>query len=122
MNVRYRVELDQPNAMNLLSGGPHAHGKLKRTQILLLRIRAPVTRTQGASGGSTVYRAQRRFMGNPEAAPGKEPALGRPHALRQTGGRDHFKRHSSNAWPKPCRRLGWPRVTLDIPVLCTGPR
>ncbi|MBB3397558.1 IS630 family transposase [Rhizobium sp. BK060] len=92
MNVRYRVDLDQPerDALTaLLRGGKHPARKLKRAQILLAAdaglsdaaIAATVT-----VGGSTVYRTKRRFVEiGLEAALSEEP---RPGAERKLTGKE----------------------------------
>jgi hypothetical protein len=95
MNVPYRVELSQPNATVLLSGGRHAARKPERAQGLLAADAGAsdgvIARNAGA-GGSTVYRTRRRFVtGQPGGAQHG------PQAVRQTGGCGRFKRHSSKA-------------------------
>jgi transposase len=83
MNVRYRVELSQPERDELaalLAGGKHAVRKLKRAQILLAADAGVDDETIAKSvavGGSTVYRTKRRFVeGNLEAALSEEPRSG----------------------------------------------
>jgi hypothetical protein len=94
MNVPSRVELSQPNATVLLSGGRHAARKLERAQSLLAADAGAsdgeIARNAGA-GGSTVYRTRRRFV------TGQPGGGAQPRAVRQTGGCGHFKRHSSKA-------------------------
>ncbi|MCY1740631.1 IS630 family transposase [Ensifer sp. SL37] len=92
MNVRHRVDLDQPERDELLSmlrGGKHPARKLKRAQILLAAEAGLSDETIAATvavGGSTVYRTKRRFveMGL-EAALGEEP---RPGAQRKLTGKE----------------------------------
>ena len=66
MNLRYRVELSQPERDELgalLSGGRSAVRKLKRAQILLAADTGATDEVIAASlqvSGSTVYRTKRR--------------------------------------------------------------
>src|SRR5258708_11371713 len=92
MNVRYRVELshaERTELRALLSGGKQAARKLKRAQILLAADAGASDEAIAASvgvGGSTVYRAKRRFvLGNLEAALSEEP---RPGADRKLSGNE----------------------------------
>ena len=87
MNVRYRVELSQPERAALtalLSAGKHAVRKLKRAQILLAAnagVSDDDIATSVGVGGSTVYRTKRRFVeGNLERALSEEQ---RPGAERK---------------------------------------
>jgi transposase len=87
MNIRYRVELSEAERVELqtlLRGGRHAARKLKRAQILLAADAGMPDETIAQSlrvGGSTVYRAKRRFVeGNLDKALTEEP---RPGAARK---------------------------------------
>src|ERR1700755_2698295 len=68
MNLRYRVDLDQPERDELtamLRSGKHPARKLKRAQILLAADagqRDETIATTVVVGGSTVYRTKRRFV------------------------------------------------------------
>lgn len=68
MNVRYRVDLDQPERdelMATLAGGTHPARRLKRAQILLAADAGHSDETIAKTvvvGGSTVYRTKRRFV------------------------------------------------------------
>lgn len=70
MNVRYRVDLDQPERDELtamLRSGKHPARKLKRAQILLAADAGQsdeIIATTVVVGGSTVYRTKRRFGGD----------------------------------------------------------
>ncbi len=88
MNVRYRVELSQPERAALtalLSAGKHAVRKLKRAQILLAAdagVSDDDIATSVGVGGSTVYRTKRRFIeGSLERALSEEQ---RPGAERNS--------------------------------------
>ena len=79
MNVGYRVTLTQyerDELGTLLSGGRQAARKLERAQILLAADAGVGDEEIAASvgvGGSTVYRAERRFVeGNLERALSEE--------------------------------------------------
>jgi len=88
MNIRYRVDLDQPERDELtalLHSGKHPARKLKRAQILLAADAGQCDETIAATvvvGGSTVYRTKRRFvtMGL-EAALSEEPRHGAERKL-----------------------------------------
>lgn len=92
MNVRYRVELDQPERDDLIAmlrSGKHPARKLKRAQILLAADAGQNDETIARTvvvGGSTVYRTKRRLveMGL-EAALSEEP---RPGAERKLSGKE----------------------------------
>jgi transposase len=92
MNLRYRVDLDQPERDELtamLRGGKHPARKLKRAQILLAADAGQSDETIATTvvvGGSTVYRTKRRFveMGL-EVALCEEP---RPGAERKLTGKE----------------------------------
>ncbi len=92
MNIRYRVDLDQPERDELtamLRSGKHPARKLKRAQILLAADTGQSDESIAATvvvGGSTVYRTKRRFveMGL-EAALSEEP---RPGAERKLTGKE----------------------------------
>ncbi len=68
MNLRYRVDLDQPERDELtamLAGGKQPARKLKRAQILLAVDAGLGDEAIAATvvvGGSTVYRTKRRFV------------------------------------------------------------
>src|ERR1700731_61568 len=88
MNIRYRVELNEAERAQLtamLSGGKHAARKLKRAQILLAADAGVSDEAISGSvsvGGSTVYRAKRRFVeGNLELALSEEARPGAPCKL-----------------------------------------
>lgn len=92
MNVRYRVDLDQPERDALtvmLRSGKHPARKLKRAQILLAADAGLGDEAIAATvvvGGSTVYRTKRRFV-----AMGLEAALSeelRPGAERKLTGKE----------------------------------
>jgi hypothetical protein len=85
MNIRYRVELNEAERVQLtsmLSGGHHAVRKRKRAQILLAAdagVSDEAIASSVSVGGSTVYRAKRRFVeGNLELTLSEET---RPGAL-----------------------------------------
>ena len=88
MNLRYRVDLDQPERDELtamLAGGKQPARKLKRAQILLAvdaGLGDEVIAATVVVGGSTVYRTKRRFveMGL-EAALSEEPRAGAQRKL-----------------------------------------
>ena len=92
MNIRYRVELNEAERMELaalLGSGKHAARKLKRAQILLAADCGIGDETIASSvsvGGSTVYRTKRRFVeGNLELALSEEA---RPGAARKLSGKE----------------------------------
>ena len=83
MNVRYRVDLDQPERDDLtamLRSGKHPARKLKRARILLAADAGQSDETIATTvivGGSTVYRTKRRFVEvGLEAALSEEPRPG----------------------------------------------
>ena len=83
MNVRYRVDLDQPERDDLtamLHSGKHPARKLKRARILLAADAGQSDETISTRvivGGSTVYRTRRRFVEvGLEAALSEEPRPG----------------------------------------------
>src|SRR4051812_31447118 len=92
MNIRYRVDLSEPERAHLhslISGGKHAARKVKRAQILLAAHDAisdeDIARAVSTSG-STVYRTKRRFVeGNLERALSEEA---RPGAARKLSGKE----------------------------------
>src|SRR6188472_2568281 len=100
MNLRYRVDLDQPERDELtamLAGGKQPARKLKRAQILLAvdaGLGDEVIAATVVVGGSTVYRTKRRFveMGL-EAALSEEPRAG---AQRKLTGKEE-----ALLWPPP---------------------
>jgi transposase len=115
MNVRYRVELSQPERDELkalLSGGRHPARKLKRAQILLAADAGvsdeEIARSVGV-GGSTVYRTKRRFViGNLEAALSEEP---RPGADRKLSGKEEALLVATACSNPPEGRARW---TLEL--------
>jgi Winged helix-turn helix len=110
MNVRYRVDLDQPERDELtamLRSGKHPARKLKRAQILLAADAGLGDEAIAATvvvGGSTVYRTKRRFVElGLEAALSEEPRPGGgAQADRQGGGLagGHGLLQPA-AWPQP---------------------
>src|SRR5258708_31207868 len=115
MNIRYRVELSQPERDELdalLSGGRHAARKLKRAQILLAADAGAgdeqIARTLRVSG-STIYRTKRRFVeANLEGALSEEP---RPGAVRKLSGKEEaLLVATACSKPPPCRA----RWTLEL--------
>ena len=92
MNLRYRVDLSQPERDDLsalLSGGKLPARRLKRMQILLAADAGVTDEAIAASvrtSGSTVYRTKKRFVEiNLEAALSEEP---RPGAARKLSGKE----------------------------------
>jgi transposase len=88
MNLRYRVELSQPERDKLgalLSGGRTAVRKVKRAQILLAADAGATDEVIAATlhvSGSTVYRTKRRFVeANLEGALNEGPRLGAERKL-----------------------------------------
>jgi len=125
MNVRYRVELSQPEReqlSNLLKGGKHAARKVKRAQILLAADEGvsdeDIARAVGV-GGSTVYRTKRRFVeGNVEAALSEEP---RPGAERKLTGKEEALLVATACSSPPTGRARWTLTLLaDAMVKLTG--
>jgi len=115
MNVRYRVDLDQPERdelMSMLRGGKHPARKLKRAQILLAADAdlgdETIARTV-VVGGSTVYRTKRRFveMGL-AAALSEEP---RPGAERKLTGKEEALLVATACSSPPPGRSRW---TLEL--------
>jgi transposase len=115
MNVRYRVDLDQPERDELtamLRGGKHAARKLKRAQILLAADAglgdAAIAATV-AVGGSTVYRTKRRFVDiGLAAALSEEP---RPGAGRKLTGKEEALLVATACSSPPPGRCRW---TLEL--------
>src|SRR6195256_2370382 len=115
MNVRYRVELSQPERNELtamLSKGKRAARKLKRAQILLAadagRSDEEIARAV-AVGGSTVYRTKRRFVeGNLERALSEDP---RPGAERKLTGKEEALLVATACASPPQGRARW---TLEL--------
>jgi transposase len=111
MNVRYRVDLSQIERTELralLSGGKHASRSLKRAQILLAADTGAsdeeISRSVGV-GGSTVYRAKRRFVeGNLERALSEEP---RPGAERKLTGQEEALLVATACTSPPEGRARW---------------
>ena len=115
MDVRYRVELSQPERSELtalLSGGKHAARKLKRAQILLaadVGASDDEIATNVGVGGSTVYRTKRRFvLGNLEAALSEEP---RPGTDRKLSGKEEALLVATACSRPPQGRARW---TLEL--------
>jgi len=115
MNVRYRVELSQPERSELtalLSGGKHAARKLKRAQILLaadVGASDDEIATNVGVGSSTVYRTKRRFvLGNLEAALSEEP---RPGTDRKLSGKEEALLVATACSRPPQGRARW---TLEL--------
>jgi transposase len=115
MNVRYRVELSQPERDELgalLSGGRHAVRKLKRAQILLAADAGAadeaIAATLGVSG-STIYRTTRRFVeANLEGALSEAP---RPGAMRKLSGKQEALLVATACSKPPPGRARW---TLEL--------
>ncbi|MGE0006415.1 MAG: IS630 family transposase [Parvibaculaceae bacterium] len=115
MNVRYRVDLDQPERNELtamLRSGKHPARKLKRAQILLAADAGQSDETIATTvvvGGSTVYRTKRRFveMGL-EAALSEEP---RPGAERKLTGKEEALLVATACSSPPPGRARW---TLEL--------
>ncbi|SJM34866.1 helix-turn-helix domain-containing protein [Mesorhizobium delmotii] len=88
MNVRYRVDLDQPERDELtamLRSGKHPTRKLTRAQILLAADAGQndeIIATTVVVGGSTVYRTKHRFVEiGLEAALSEKPRAGAERKL-----------------------------------------
>jgi transposase len=115
MNVRYRVDLDQPERdelMSMLRSGKHPARKLKRAQILLAADAGQSDETIARTvvvGGSTVYRTKRRFVETGlEAALSEEP---RPGAERKLSGREEALLVATACSSPPPGRSRW---TLEL--------
>ena len=115
MNVRYRVELSQPERNELgalLSGGRHAARKLKRAQILLAADAGASDETMAATlavSGSTIYRTKRPFVeANLEGALSEDP---RPGAVRKLSGKEEALLVATACSKPPPGRARW---TLDL--------
>ena len=115
MNVRYRVELSQPERDELgalLRGGRHAARKLKRAQILLAADAGAGDEAIAASlavSGSTIYRTKRRFVeANLEEALSEEP---RPGAARKLSGKEEALLVATACSKPPPGRARW---TLEL--------
>jgi transposase len=115
MNVRYRVDLDQPERdelMSMLRSGKHPARKLKRAQILLAADAGQSDETIARTvvvGGSTVYRIKRRFVETGlEAALSEEP---RPGAERKLSGREEALLVATACSSPPPGRSRW---TLEL--------
>src|SRR5215831_13552318 len=115
MNVRYRVELSQPEReqlSGLVSGGKWSSRKLKRAQILLAADAGVSDAAIAASvsvGGSTVYRTKRRFVEvGLEAALSEEP---RPGAERKLSGKEEALLVATACANPPAGRARW---TLEL--------
>ncbi|MFD1984466.1 IS630 family transposase [Mesorhizobium newzealandense] len=115
MNLRYRVDLDQPERDELtamLAGGKQPARKLKRAQILLAVDAGLGDEAIAATvvvGGSTVYRTKRRFveMGL-EAALSEEPRAG---AQRKLTGKEEALLVATACSSPPPGRARW---TLEL--------
>ena len=131
MNIRYRVELDQPERDQLgamLRGGKQAVRKLKRAQILLSADAGVSDEAIAvAVSGSTVYRTKRRFVElGLDAALSEEPrARGAAQTLRQGGGPAGGHRLLQlAAWPLPLDLGGstrnmsraWRTCSISMPM------
>lgn len=115
MNLRYRVDLDQPERDELtamLRGGKHPARQLKRAQILLAADAGHSDETIAGTvmaGGSTVYRTKRRFVERGlEAALGEEP---RPGAERKLSGKEEALLIATACSSPPPGRARW---TLEL--------
>jgi transposase len=115
MNLRYRVELSQPerDALGeLLSGGRSAVRKLKRAQILLAADTGATDEVIAATlhvSGSTVYRTKRWFVeANLEGALNEEP---RPGAERKLSGKEEALLVATACSKAPQGRARW---TLEL--------
>jgi transposase len=115
MNVRYRVELDQPEREELtamLRSGKHPARKLKRAQILLAAdagMGDEAIATTVVASGSTVYRTKRRFVEiGLQAALNEEP---RPGAERKLTGKEEALLIATACSSPPPGRSRW---TLEL--------
>jgi transposase len=115
MNVRYRVDLDQPERDELtamLRSGKHPARKLKRAQILLAADAGHNDETIARTvvvGGSTVYRTKRRFVElGLGAALSEEP---RPGAERKLTGKQEALLIATACSSPPPGRSRW---TLEL--------
>jgi transposase len=115
MNIRYRVELSEPERAQLtamLNGGKHAARKIKRAQILLAAdagLSDDVIARSVSVSGSTVYRTKRRFVhGNLELALSEEA---RPGAVRKLSGKERALLIATACSNPPEGRKRW---TLDL--------
>jgi transposase len=111
MNVRYRVELDEAERVELkalIAGGKTAVRKVKRAQILLAADRGQtdelIARSVGV-GTSTVYRTKRHFVeGNVERALNEEPRSG---ASRKLSGKEEALLVATACSAPPGGRARW---------------
>jgi len=92
MNVRYRIDLSQPERDELsalVSGGKLSVRRLKRMQILLAAdagVTDEAIAVSARTSGSTIYRTKKRFVEiSLEAALSEEP---RPGAARKLSGKE----------------------------------
>jgi len=115
MNLRYRVELSQPERDKLgalLSGGRTAVRKVKRAQILLAADTGATDEVIAATlhvSGSTVYRTKRRFVeANLEGALNEGP---RPGAERKLSGKEEALLVATACSEAPRGRARW---TLEL--------
>jgi transposase len=116
MNVRYRVELDQPEREELtamLRSGKHPARKLKRAQILLAAdagMGDEAIATTVVASGSTVYRTKRRFVEiGLQAALNEEP---RPGAERKLTGKEEALLVATACSSPPAGRARWTLTLL----------
>jgi transposase len=115
MNLRYHVELTETERSELnrmLAGGNHPARKLKRAQILLAAdagISDEAIEQGIRVGGSTVYRAKRRFVEDGlEAALCEAP---RPGAGRKLTGKEEALLIATACSKPPAGRARW---TLEL--------
>lgn len=115
MNLRYRVDLDQPERdelMSMLRSGKHPARKLKRAQILLAADAGQSDETIATTvvvGGSTVYRTKRRFVEIGLAAALSE--VPRPGAERKLSGKEEALLVATACSSPPPGRARW---TLEL--------
>lgn len=115
MNLRYRVDLDQPERDQLtalLRSGKHPARTLKRAQILLAADAGQSDETIAMTvmvGGSTIYRTKRRFVEvGLEAALSEGP---RPGAERKLTGKEEALLVATACSSPPPGRARW---TLEL--------
>jgi len=125
MNIRYRVDLSEPERAHLhslISGGKHAARKVKRAQILLAAhdgISDDDIARAVSTSGSTVYRTKRRFVeGNLERALSEET---RPGAARKLSGKETALLVATACSNPPLGRKRWTlRLLAGEMVQLTG--
>jgi transposase len=115
VNLRYRVELCQPDReelSTLLSRGQCAARKLKRAQILLAADAGSTDEAIAVNlnvSGSTIYRTKRRFVeANLEGALSEDP---RPGAERKLSGKEEALLVATACSRPPAGRARW---TLEL--------